>query len=309
MAWKRRSRPCLAVPPADSPSTRNSSQRSGCLSEQSASLPGRPPPSSAPLRRVRSRALRAASRARAASMALLMIFRADRRVLLEVCAQTFVDEGLHHAGDVGVQLALGLAFELGLRQLHADHGHQTFAHVVAGEIFFYVFEQAHLLAGVIDGAGQRGAEAGEMRAAVDGVDVVGETENRFGVGVVVLQADLHGHAVALGFHVDGLVVQHLFAAVQVLDEFGDAAVVLEVGGLGIASLGVGGALVGERDQQAFVQEGELTQALRQRVVVIFGDGEECFCREGSELWFRASWSRPLSSACWWVRPWSRSAPR
>ncbi len=76
IAWKRRSRPCLAVPPADSPSTRNISQRLGSRSEQSASLPGSPPPSSAPLRRVRSRALRAASRARAASIALLMILRA-----------------------------------------------------------------------------------------------------------------------------------------------------------------------------------------------------------------------------------------
>src|SRR5947207_3670156 len=55
MAWNRRSRPCLAVPPADSHSTRNNSQRSGCRSLQSASLPGSPPPSSAPLRRVRSR--------------------------------------------------------------------------------------------------------------------------------------------------------------------------------------------------------------------------------------------------------------
>src|SRR5437868_9698171 len=36
MAWKRRSRPCLAVPPADSPSTRNNSQRVGSRSEQSA---------------------------------------------------------------------------------------------------------------------------------------------------------------------------------------------------------------------------------------------------------------------------------
>ena len=74
IAWNRRSRPCFAVPPADSPSTRNNSQRFGSRSEQSASLPGSPPESSAPLRRVRSRALRAASLAREASIALLMIF-------------------------------------------------------------------------------------------------------------------------------------------------------------------------------------------------------------------------------------------
>ena len=40
MAWKFRSRPCLAEPPAESPSTMYSSLRAGSLEEQSASLPG-----------------------------------------------------------------------------------------------------------------------------------------------------------------------------------------------------------------------------------------------------------------------------
>ena len=88
-------------------------------------------------------------------MALLMILRRDGRVLLEERAQAFVDECLHDAGDVGIQLALGLAFELRLRQLHADHRDQAFADVVAGQIFFHVLEQAQLLAGIVDGAGER----------------------------------------------------------------------------------------------------------------------------------------------------------
>jgi hypothetical protein len=44
-AWKRRSRPCLAEPPAESPSTRYSSHCAGSLSEQSANLPGSVPDS------------------------------------------------------------------------------------------------------------------------------------------------------------------------------------------------------------------------------------------------------------------------
>ena len=197
----------------------------------------------------------------------------DRRILLEERAQPLVDERLHRAGDIGVELALGLAFELRLRQLHADHRHQPFADVVAGQVLLHVLEQPELLAGVVDGAGQRGAEAGQVRAAVHRVDVVGEAEHRLGVAVVVLQRDFHGDAVALGFHVDRLVVQHALAAVQVLDELGDAAVVLELGALGLAGLRIGGALVGQRDQQALVEERHLAQALRQRVVVVFGDGE------------------------------------
>ena len=41
----------------------------------------------------------------------------DLGVLLKEGAEALVDEGLHDAGDVGVELALGLAFELGLREL------------------------------------------------------------------------------------------------------------------------------------------------------------------------------------------------
>ncbi len=67
IAWVSRERPCFAVPPAESPSTMKSSALDGSRSWQSASFPGRLWSESAPLRRARSRALRAAARARAAS--------------------------------------------------------------------------------------------------------------------------------------------------------------------------------------------------------------------------------------------------
>ncbi len=50
--------------------------------------------------------------------------------------------------------------------------------------------------------------------------------------------------VFVGFHVDRLVVERLLAAVQMLDEFGYAAVVFELGALGFAGLGVSLPLVG-----------------------------------------------------------------
>ncbi len=159
----------------------------------------------------------------------------DRRVLLQEGAQALVDERLHDAGDVGVELALGLAFELRLRQLDADDDNEAFAHVVAGEVLLDVLEEAELLAGDVDGARQRRAEAGEMRSAIDGVDVVGEAEDGLGVGVVVLQRNLHDDAALLGLHVDGLLVQHLLALVEQLDELGDAAGVLVGLRLGLAS--------------------------------------------------------------------------
>src|SRR5581483_11367891 len=264
MAWKRRSRPCLAVPPADSPSTRNSSQRPGSRSEQSASLPGRPPPSSAPLRRVRSRALRAASRARAASIALLMTLRST----VGFCSKNAPSFSFTTAWTTPAmsEFSLPLVWP-------SNWGCGSFTHVIAGQIFFYVLEQAQLLARVVDGAGQGGAEAGQVRAAIHGVDVVRETEDRLGIAVVVLQADLDVDFVLIGLHVDRLVVQYRFAAVQVLDKFRDAAVVLEFGSLRFAGFRIRGALVGQRDQQALVKERQLTEALRQGVEVVFRRSE------------------------------------
>ena len=58
--------PCFAEPPAESPSTKNTSESVGSFSEQSASFPGNDHESSAPFLRVNSRAFRAASRATAA---------------------------------------------------------------------------------------------------------------------------------------------------------------------------------------------------------------------------------------------------
>ena len=72
IAWFDLSRACLAEPPAESPSTMKTSVSSGSLIWQSANFFAMPPPN-APLRRVRSRALRAAWRARAAEIAFMMI--------------------------------------------------------------------------------------------------------------------------------------------------------------------------------------------------------------------------------------------
>ena len=85
-------------------------------------------------------------------------------------------------------------------------------------LVFLLLEHARGAGEIIDGARQRGAEAGKVRAAIDGIDGVGEGKNVFGVAVVILQRDFHFHVVALAFDVDGRIVQRLLAAVQMLDE-------------------------------------------------------------------------------------------
>src|SRR6266851_5646817 len=123
-----------------------------------------------------------------------------------------------------------------------------------------------------------------MRPAVNRVDVIGETENAFRISVVVLQPNLHSHVIALGFHVDWLVMKHLLAAVKMLNELGNATVVFELCRFGFASLGVSCALIGERDQQAFVEESQFTEALRKGVVVVFStSGEDGLVRQEADF--------------------------
>src|SRR3974390_2042876 len=114
-AWNSRLRPCLAAPPAESPSTMKISDLAGSRSWQSASLPGRLATASAPLRRVSSRALRAAPRARAAPRPLAPLAddaRALLRMLLEPLRQQLVDEPLDHRPHLrGDKLVLGLRGE------------------------------------------------------------------------------------------------------------------------------------------------------------------------------------------------------
>ena len=133
----------------------------------------------------------------------------DGGVLVEIFAELFVDERFDQALDVAIELAFGLPFELRLRQLHGDDGDQSFAHIVAidGDFVLLLLEHAEGVGEIVDRARERGAEAGKVRAAVHGVDGVGEGENIFGVAVVVLQRDFHFDGVALAFHVDGRIVQ------------------------------------------------------------------------------------------------------
>ena len=109
--------------------------------------------------------------------------------------------------------------------MHGNDRDETFAHIVAidGDFILLLLEHAGGVGEIVDGARERGAEAGKMRAAIDGVDGVGEGENIFGVAVVVLQRDFDFDGAALAFHVDGRIVQRCFAAIEMLDEFGDAA--------------------------------------------------------------------------------------
>ena len=214
------------------------------------------------MRRVSSRALRAASRARAASTILRqMIFASagcSSRNSASFALTDFLHDRLHFGGD---ELVLGLRRELGLGHLDRQHAGQAFAHVVAGGLDLRLLRDLFLLDVVVERARHRLAQAGEMRAAVALRNVVGEALHRLGVRVVPLHRDFDGDAVLLADRVEDLRMQHGLAAVHVLDEALDAARIREVLALAVA-------LVDELDLDAVVQERELADALGEDLVVV-----------------------------------------
>ena len=96
------------------------------------------------------------------------------------------------------QLDLGLALELRIGQLDADDRRQTLrAYRRPVKSVVALLEHALLARIVVDGACQRRAKAGQMRAAVGGVDGVGKGVDRFVVAIGVLQRGLDQRALDL----------------------------------------------------------------------------------------------------------------
>src|SRR6185436_14061005 len=94
-------------------------------------------------------------------------------ILLEELGEPLVDRRLDEALDGRVaELGLRLTLELRVRDLHRDDRGEALAHVLALEVRVLLLELADLTRVRVDGAGQRRAEAGQVRAALVRVDVV-----------------------------------------------------------------------------------------------------------------------------------------
>ena len=207
---------------------------------QSRSLPGSPPPESAPLRsRTISRALRALSRASAASMAfctmILAILGFSSRYLFRKSPTAELT-----IPSTSLLPSLVLVWP-------SNCGSGTRSEITAvspsrksSPVTAEVLEQVFLLAVGVQAARQRGAEARDVRAAFDRVDVVDVRVDVLGVLAGVLHGDFEAHAVVLAGDVDHVGVDRLAGAVEVLDELEDAALVLE-------RVAVAGPLVAEDD--------------------------------------------------------------
>src|SRR5579884_162728 len=202
--------------------------------------------------------------------------------------KTFVDDGfglagrlfqiLHeHVGGNGlddgahlgvVQFGLCLRLKLRVGNLDANDSGQALTHVIAAEVAVLLFEQAHLARVVIERAREGAAEAGDMHAAVDGVDAVGE--GKFGgvPAIVILHGQFDFDAVHLAADADGPRLQASPVLVEVAHEGDQAALEVE-GGLAVA------AFVAQGDGQAAIEIGHFAETLGQDVEAVVARLHHC----------------------------------
>ena len=184
------------------------------------------------------------------------------RVLVEVLGEALRDGCLDLALDLGVaQLGLGLALELGIGHLDADDRGQALADIVARQVVLGVLDDPLAARPVVEAARQGRAEARDVGAAVDRVDIVSKGKDCLGIAVVVLDGDLDGGRAVATLDGDGPVAEGLAVLVEVAHEAGDAT--LEVEGLLLDRVD---PLVHEADVDALGQVRRLAHAL--------GDGVE-----------------------------------
>ena len=192
----------------------------------------------------------------------------DAGILLEEGTELVVDDGRDDPLDLAVaELGLGLAFELGLRHLDADDGREALADVVAAHALVVLLDELVVAGVLVDRPRERRAEAAEVSAPLDRVDVVAVAVLVLRVGVGVLQADLALDALLRSAEEDDRGMHGRLVRVEVADELDDAALEAEA----LRALAVD---VGDRDGDAAVQEGQLAQAVGQDVPLEGVAGED-----------------------------------
>lgn len=115
-----------------------------------------------------------------------------------------------------------------------------------------------------------------MRAAVNRIDVIGEGEDLLVIRIVVLHRNFDGQVIFRSrsfFKIYRLGMKNVLVLVEMLDEFGDAALIEE-----FVFLFRFGTLVSDRDPDAFIEESllgivvESRSKLKSVVVKISGSG-------------------------------------
>ena len=164
-------------------------------------------------------------------------------------------------------------------EFDTQDGGEALAYVVAGEGGVLLLEDAVGLGVLVDGTRERGAQTGEVGAAVRIRNGVREAENLVGVGVVVLKDCVDKDLIALAGDDDWLGMENRAGLAELADELLDAVLVEE--GLAARTVLLVVALIGEDDLDARIEEGEFAEAAGE-ALKLEGDGDREDLRIGQE---------------------------
>jgi len=144
-------------------------------------------------------------------------------MFFEIVGERLAHGLVHGAGHLGVaQFGLGLSLELRLGHLDGNHGGESFAEVFAADFDFGLFKLLgrYLLGVFLEHAGERLAEADEVGAALDGVDVVHIRVEILRIARIIHDCDIDGQAVFVGGDADDIVEEVDARRVDVAHELG-----------------------------------------------------------------------------------------
>ena len=191
------------------------------------------------------------------------------RMFFKPCRQRFVDEafdnGTHFRRD---ELVFGLRGKFRIRHFDRQHAGETFARIVARQGHFLALGDTGVAGVIIDDAGQRRAEARQVRAAVALGNVVGEAQHVLVIAVVPPGCEFDRDPVALCFQINRRADERRFCTVEIAYEFGEAAFIHHVDRARLDT-----ARVGERNARAGIEEGQFAQTMFERAEIEIRFGE------------------------------------
>ena len=199
-------------------------------------------------------------------------------MLFQVIGECFAYSLVHSSHNLVVtELCLGLSFKLRFGHLDGDNCGQTFAEVIARNLYFSLFQHLVVFGIFLQGAGQRTAEAGQVRTAFDGIDIVYIRVDILVVGSIVHDGYFYRSTLLFGVDVDDIVHQMFAGRIYIAYKLLQALYGIE-NFLLAASVFFFYAEVGQRNFDAGVQIGQFAHAGCQNIVAVDRFSKDCSIR-------------------------------
>ena len=167
------------------------------------------------------------------------------------------------------QLAFSLPLKLRFRHLDRHHSRETFPKIFSGDFKLKLFKHATIFPVLGKYAGERPAEAGNVRTSLPGIDIVDERVNVFRERSIVLYSDFHLHILLLSFYPDRFIDKLGLALVQIKNKLAQSTFGIKILAPCLLFV-IGLALICKTQPQPGIEVGHLPQTRSQNVILELG---------------------------------------